>query len=134
MASTQTQISYLSVLGSVRGLSKMSIRDFKSKIYYLSDSMECFYCLITLKWWKISFTNLMISFYCFQCRWMASTWTRTSWLRSDDHLETSCLWKIHHGKLQEVRLQSSSQYSRKINNFTFNSAWATLASGHDNCD
>ena len=59
-------------------------------------------------------SNQLFSDFVFQCCWMASTWTRTSRIRSDDYLETSRLWKIHHGKLQEVHVQSSSQYSSTI--------------------
>ena len=41
--------SYKCVLGSIIGLSKMSFRDFKSKIYYFSDSIACFLLFNNLK-------------------------------------------------------------------------------------
>ena len=69
-----------------------------------------FHRFITSIYYLINF----FSDFVFQCCWMASTWTRTSRIRSDDYLETSRLWKIHHGKLQEVYVQSSSQYSSTI--------------------
>ena len=75
-------------------------RDQPSILHY-------FHRLITSIYYLINF----LSDFVFQCCWMASTWTRTSRIRSDDYLETSRLWKIHHGKLQEVHVQSSSQYS-----------------------